>query len=568
MFKFFPMLGLVLALALQTAHAAGVDPTQPPAVSVPRSQTSELYYNLLVGETAARRDLVEQALEHYEAALALSDDARVASRATALALYLENHDAVLRSAQRWLALDPGDPGALQAMPLALFKLDKFDQAIEQLDLLRAARSEDGTQGFGSARVLLSRLNDAALAQRALEALAERHPTQAEAWHQLALLYLANDQSESALNALARALTLRPNHAETLLLHAQVLIRQHPQEAETALSAIRTQIEHANEQLDDLQLGLARLLTSAERFDEAEREFRRILERHPEHPDALYALGAISASDGRTEQARDLFSQLAASGQATDDVLFELGRLEEAQGNYKQAREWYLQVSSPERFLAAQVRVGALQAREGDLEGMTQRFEVLRQQNPDNVIALHLAEAEVLRELEHYQRAWDQLTSALQGHAADPDLLYSRALIAERLDRLDLLEQDLRTIIAADPDHGHALNALGYTLVDRTDRLEEAEDLLIRAYDLLPDDAAVIDSVGWLYYRLGRYQEALTYLERAYALQNDAEIAVHLIQVLWKLDRHDEARTLYDTTQHNDPDSRHLDAVRPLFEPSI
>jgi len=253
-----------------------------------------------------------------------------------------------------------------------------------------------------------------------------------------------------------------------------------------------------------------------------------------------------------------------SSQRVLEVYFELGRVEEARGDYAKARAWYERVHAGDRFLDAQTRVGAMLARQGDLAGMAAHFDRLRQDNPDNAVILFLAQGNVLRQEKRYQEAFELLTEALQQYPSDHELLYARALIAERVDRLDLLEQDLKFLIAADPDHGHALNALGYTLADRTDRYQEAYEYLQRAIVLLPEDAAVLDSMGWIYYRLGRHEQSLDYLRRAYEREPDAEIAAHLSEVLWVTGRRDEALAIWRRALEKDPDSEYLRRFKERF----
>jgi tetratricopeptide (TPR) repeat protein len=241
--------------------------------------------------------------------------------------------------------------------------------------------------------------------------------------------------------------------------------------------------------------------------------------------------------------------------------YEIGRGEELREDYQQAREWYARVKGGGQRLNAQVRLGKVLARQDNLAAMTEYFSRLRRDHPQNEIVLYLAQADILREEAHHQAAFDLLTQALKKHPNDKDLLYARALAAEKIDRLEVLEEDLRTLLEIDPDNAHALNALGYTLADRTDRYQEALGYLQRAIALLPENAAVLDSMGWVHYRLGNYQKSLDYLRQAYELSADAEIAAHLTEVLWASGHQDEAREIWRKAVEEDPDSPHLQKVR-------
>ncbi len=256
-------------------------------------------------------------------------------------------------------------------------------------------------------------------------------------------------------------------------------------------------------------------------------------------------------------AESYFLDLIKRNTRLADAYFELGRIEEQRGDYAKANEWYERVTSDDRYLTAQMRIGVVLAKAGDTTAVSQHFDTLRRKDPKNSINLYLAEAEALREGEHYQEAFDTLDRALALHTNDKDLLYARALVAERLDRVDVLERDLRAILASDPKNGQALNALGYTLADRTDRHQEALGYIEQALVLLPDDPAVLDSMGWVQYRLGDNTKALQYLRRAYQRNPDAEIAAHLSEVLWASGQREEAKKIWREALTKTPDSSHL-----------
>jgi tetratricopeptide (TPR) repeat protein len=201
------------------------------------------------------------------------------------------------------------------------------------------------------------------------------------------------------------------------------------------------------------------------------------------------------------------------------------------------------------------------AKLGDFPAMSAHFVKLRRENPQSAVPLYISEAEILREEDRGEAAFNLLSRALDQNPNDEDLLYSRSLAAESIDRLEVAERDLLTLIEADPENGQALNALGYTLADRTDRYQEALGYLQRALTLLPDDAAVLDSMGWVLYRLGRYEESLDYLRRAYEASADDEIAAHLSEVLWMMGKRSEAREIWQRAIEKAPESEHLLEVK-------
>ncbi len=206
---------------------------------------------------------------------------------------------------------------------------------------------------------------------------------------------------------------------------------------------------------------------------------------------------------------------------------------------------------------ARVRIAGIYAERGEVEQAREILQQLRDQYPEGAATLYLIEGELLREQDLTQQAVDVYTDGLLAKPDDPDLLYARAMLAVAMDRVDLLEQDLRRILTADPDHVDALNALGYTLADRTERFDEAQSLIERALQLRPDEPAILDSMGWLLFRKGDAQSAEPYLRQALEGVFDAEIAAHLGEVLWMLDKKDEARQIWNRALAEDPKHEYL-----------
>ncbi|MGB5064994.1 MAG: tetratricopeptide repeat protein, partial [Candidatus Competibacter sp.] len=351
-----------------------------------------------------------------------------------------------------------------------------------------------------------------------------------------------------------ALARDPKLVSAHLLRTRLLLDQGEKDAALAglAKAVRAMPRERN-----LRMDYARLLVDAGQLDKARREFAILLNQNPKDTDSLYALGVLATETRQFDLAESYFLDLIKRNTRLADAYFELGRIEEQRGDYAKANEWYERVTSDDRYLTAQMRIGVVLAKAGDTTAVSQHFGTLRRKDPKNSINLYLAEAEALREGEHYQEAFDTLDRALALHTNDKELLYARALVAERLDRVDVLERDLRAILASDPKNGQALNALGYTLADRTDRHQEALGYIEQALVLLPDDPAVLDSMGWVQYRLGDNAKALQYLRQAYQKNPDAEIAAHLSEVLWASGQREEAKKIWREALTKTPDSSHL-----------
>ena len=519
------------------------------------SPRAELMYQVLAAELAGKRDLLNVALDHYRQLAAASDDPQVAERATMLALLMKDNTTALELARRWRALAPASDPARQALALALLRNGQVDEAAPYLEAVRQiASKKDQQQGFATVASLLSQVDDKQAALRVMRQFGDRYPRSAFAQYYQAMLAAAAGDRALALASLDRALVQNPRMVLAHLLRTRLLMDQGDRQAALVGLAKAVAILPRDR---SLRMNYARLLVDAGQLDKARREFATLLNQNPKDTDSVYALGVLATETRQFDLAESYFLELIKRNVRLADTYFELGRIEEQRGNYAKANEWYGRVSGEERYLTAQLRKGIMLAKTGETVAFAQHFETLRRDQPQNSITLYLAEAEALREADRYQEAFDALERGLALHPNDKDLLYARALAAEKLDRLDVLERDLRAILAADPKNGQALNALGYTLADRTTRYPEALGYIEQALALLPDDAAVLDSMGWVQYRLGDLAKALEYLRRAYQANPDAEIAAHLVEVLWASGQREEAKKIWREALRKNPDSSQL-----------
>jgi tetratricopeptide (TPR) repeat protein len=526
------------------------------------SSRADLMYQLLTAELAGKRDQLDVALRHYRQVAKISDDPRVAERAAVLALLMKENAAALELAQRWQTLAPGNQQAEQTLALALLRNGRLEEAADYLETVRrAASKKDQQQGYATVASLLGQADDKALALRVMGQFRDRNPRSAFAQYYHAMLAAAAEDREQALASLDLALARDPKLVPAHLLRTRLLLEGGDKEA--ALAGLAKAVA-AIPRDRNLRMSYARLLIDVGQLEKARREFSTLLNQNPKDTDSLYALGLLAAETRQFDLAEGYFLDLIKRKTRLADAYFELGRIEEQRSDYAKAREWYERVKDEERYLAAQMRMGVVLAKSGDIAAAGQHFDTLRRNNPQNGITLYLAEAEALREAERYQDAFDSLERALVIHPDDKDLRYARALAAEKVDRLDILEQDLRAILAADPKNGQALNALGYTLADRTDRYQEALGYIEQALAQLPDDAAVLDSMGWVQYRLGNRDKAVEYLRRAYRANSDAEIAAHLSEVLWVNGQREEAKKIWKEALAREPNSVHLRKLRERF----
>ena len=292
----------------------------------------------------------------------------------------------------------------------------------------------------------------------------------------------------------------------------------------------------------------------------------MVDAHPDNGDARHALALLYLQTEKLDEAERHLRSLSVRGARQNTARFYLGHVAEARGRVDEAISWYGQVEQGEHLVDAQVRLGVLLARQGRLDEARQRLQSVETSNGKDRVRLILVEGELLVDAGRLQDALTLHDLALQEFPDDADLLYARAMVAERLDRLDLLEADLRAILSRDPNHVQALNALGFTLADRTDRYQEAHDLIVRALAQRPDDYYIQDSMGWVLFRLGRLPEALEYLRRAAAQSDDVEVAAHLGEVLWASGDEAGARQVWDAVLKREPGNKRITELMRRLAP--
>jgi tetratricopeptide (TPR) repeat protein len=317
---------------------------------------------------------------------------------------------------------------------------------------------------------------------------------------------------------------------------------------------------------EARLQLARELASAGRNAEAREEFRVVEQQSPSDPQASYAIGLLSLQLNDPADAEAAFRRALDRGYAdAGAVHLGLGQAAEAAKRYNEAIEWYGKVESVDR-MRAQMRIASLIAKRDGLAKGREYLQGIEPRTQEDRIQMIQIEAQLLRDARAWQDTYDVLSQAVERFPDSFELLYDRAMAAERVDRLDVLEADLRRVIELKPDYAHAYNALGYTLADRTDRIDEAYELIGKAMKLSPEDPFILDSLGWVQYRRGQLDEALKSLKLAYGARPDPEIAAHLGEVLWKLGRKEEASKVWRTALSDHPGHETLLAVIQKFQP--
>jgi tetratricopeptide (TPR) repeat protein len=549
---------LALVLGVSCASATDAPPQQHPDATGPVAEpptelTADLVYAVLVGDVAVQRGNPRMAFTHYLLAARLAADSGLVQLAARAAIALDDREAEQRVAKLWLELAPDSLEAQQLAAYAALKADNIPVALAHLRRVIALAHDRAKDGYLHAARLLA---DVEPPQRRLELLrgliAEDGET-AEAYYALALVAGGAELYDDAIAATRRALVLRPDWSEPRVFLVRLLLGQNQRpEARKTLEGF------LDKSPDDrgLRMLYAQLLVDEKEFSSARGVFERMLSKAPKEPDVLFALGILSLQLDDAASAREYFTRLNDTGQRKDDAAFYLGQVEEGAGNADAALSWYQKVRG-DNAADAQVRVARLYAGKGQIERSREVLQRLRDEEPDNAVALFLIEAEILRGVSKDTEALEVYDDALVHFQGNNDLLYARALHGASMDRLDILERDLTAVIAKDPGNADALNALGYTLADRTDRLDEALGYVKRAMEIKPDEPAILDSMGWVQYRLGHLAEALKYLRRAVEHTRDGEIAAHLGEVLWATGQREDAWRVWEGALTEFPDHAYL-----------
>jgi len=516
---------------------------------------AQLMYQILIAELAGRRGRLDIALQGYGDAAKGSDDSRVAERAARLAIFGRQWSAAGDALERWRILDPGNGEPLDLQAQVLMRQQQPDRAAERF-IERIERADDVEQALNELGALLQGDPDPDAAGRVAAALVTRFPESASAQLAVARLALAGGDRPMASAALDSALELDPDNIDAIQVRARLLAVEG--DVDGAFTMLSEAIERQPEAVA-LRLGEAQLLVEAGRFDQAGASLQALGEEVVDDPDTLLSIGQLAVQIGRSDLAQTWFGALLADEEHRDEAHFQLARIDDRAGNADAAIAGYDAVGSEARFVSAQMRAAELVAGEGDIEAARDRLTSLREMVPDPSLRARLVSTEgrLLQRAGQADEALAVLSEGLDEFPDSSDLLYARALAADSAGQPELLVGDLRRLIETDADNAQALNALGYHFAQRNERLDEADELLEKASGLLPEDPAVMDSLGWLRFRQGDLDEAIRLLRQALAMLPDGEIAAHLGEALWVAGERDEARLVWDEALERTPDHEAL-----------
>lgn len=537
-------------------------PAEHPGIKLPAQElTGQLVYELLLAEIAAQRDHFGVAVDTYLELARSTHDPRVAHRATEVALYAHDLKAAQEAIGLWLAEDPGSTGAREALASIILSQSKMPDVGDQLAALLASDQTDRARDFRNINIIFMQHPDHEGVLALSKRLAEPYPELPEAHYLVGSAAFVVGQNDLALAEAREASRQRPGWEASALLEARVL---QGQDSAKARSFYRDFLERYP-QARDFRLLYARYLVELKDYREAREQFNTILKEAPGNPDLTLAVALLTLQLKDYATATPLFEKALQLGYRDPDaVRFYLGEAYEEQKQWAQAAQWYGAVTGGEQLTAARIRVALMWARQNQLKKALELVRAVPVQTPEQREQRVLAEEQMLREAGDYQGAFDTLTTALHRTPDSADLLYERAIVSDKLNRMDVLEQDLRRVIALRPEYAHAYNALGYSLADRSVRLDEALTLIQKAQSLAPDDPFIMDSLGWVQFRMGHLQDSIATLKRAYAAQDDPEIAAHLGEALWMSGDQAAALKTWEGGLKANPDNEALQSTMRRF----
>ncbi len=517
----------------------------------------DVLFLLMTAEIAGQRGQYGLALDGYLRAAKRVNDVNVSKRAAKIALYLQDESRLKQSLDLWMEMEPDSLEARQLMAIAALKSGDRQVAYENVEYIL----QGDTAGF-EARALvmlksLPELSSQNLAKQVFADLSTKYPENAQLYFLQALIEVRQKRPGAAQEQISKALARDPDWLKALVLQAQLYIgEQKLAEATEVLQ--RAVAEEENARISEQ---IAQLLIQQERYDEAKQVLQRLIEQYPENNEFKFKLALVYLQTEETTKARVILEPLITEKTFRDRAAFYLGRMDAKEKNYSAAIIWFDAIGgAPYKFEANISAILLLMDQHRSQDALI-RVGRLRTEFPEKKSELILLESEIYTQTNDYQKAFDLLTSALLDDSDNKKILYARALIAEKLGKLQILEDDLKYILEKNPDDANVLNALGYTLADKTTRYQEAQKYLEKAITLKPNEPVIIDSYGWLLFKQNKLAMAREYLLRAYAADPQAEIAAHLVDVLWALGGRQEAETILNEALAKYPEDELLLEVK-------
>jgi tetratricopeptide (TPR) repeat protein len=545
------------SLTTLSANAATASSTAPTITSA----NAEFVYKYLLGEVALQRGESTLASQLFFDLAKQTRDARLAERAVRAAVFANQPGIALQASTLWAELDPSSQDAQQASSQLLVASGNLKDAKPYMQKL-LAQEDKRANGFLYLNALLANQKDKKEVLNAISELAAPYPKLPEAHFSVAQAALIADRTDVAKKELDATNKLRLGWEPVAQMQGQLLLKESPDKAIAYFQGYLKQYPKA----DEVRLSYAKLLVNQKRFDEAKPEFVKLVESSKGNPEMSAVVGLLSLESNDYLMADKYFQQSISSGFKDPEQLYGyLGRSAERQKNDVKALEWYDKIQPGDHYLDGRLSAAGVIARTKNVDTAIKMLDEVNDLTPEQQILVIQNEASLLSQAKRNQESFDLLDKAASSFPQSAELTYDHAMAAERVGKYEVMETQLRKLIKARPEFAAAYNALGYSFADRNVKLPEAQNLLETAVKLAPDDHYMLDSLGWVHYRLGNLDKAAEFLKKAYATQADPEIAAHLGEVLWKQGKLEEAKKLWASALKDYPENDVLLATAKKFK---
>lgn len=525
--------------------------------------TEELSEHLVQAEIALRQNQYREAAREYRLAAELSDDPGIAQQATRIAYSYGFNEEALASARRWVKLDDEDDEALLYVAQLYLRTGEVRKSRRSFEKLLKRGREPADERLLALIPFLSR-EDASLSYELMLKLARPYKDSAEANYAVAVMALQAGDSKAASERARKAFEIEPDWVKPHLLYARAMLLSGDEEG--AIDYTSRLVGDDPDPDPEARLELAIMLLSVGRDDDALSQVNQILLEQPARSDALRLMAIINFRLDRLDAARADFQDLLETGHYTMDALYYLGRIADRNSELEQAVRYYSQVTRGSNAIISQRRAAGIMVQMGEEEEALEHLSAFAGINPNFALDMLQAQAQLLSSMERFPEALEYYDKVVAYRPDSEGAYLGKAELLLLMGRLDDAIDLYRKTAKRWPDSAMTLNALGYTLADRTDQYDEAAKLIQKALELDPESAAIIDSWGWVLHRQGQHDEALIHLERAYERFRDPEVASHIVEVLWALQRHDDAETTLENAELLYPDNELLKSVRERLLP--
>ena len=539
---------------IQAAPQAKLEKQAAPKKTETRHFPIDTFYTLLVAEVAGNREQYDVALANYYHQAERTRDAGVAARATRIARFLNARRAALRASQLWAELEPDNPEAQLSATAELTLSGDLEKALVHAEKALDLGGDAPLQSLAATAVSEPELTQHFLPD--FERLAQKYPENPEVSLAHAMMLRANKQYPEALAIARRVQEGHPGMIDAPLLESHILVDLDRRKEAIALLEKLVSVYPRESRL---RLQYARLLIRDD-LPLAQKQFAELVKQHPRDGNMILSLAMIRFETKQIDEAKPLFERLLALGEHQSAAHFYLGEIAEIEQDIDASVAHYQKVEPGSDYVPAITRGTELLAEGGRTEENQAWFAELRKRHPDQAENFYLMETNLLRKHGQNEQALTLLDQAIASVGDSGRLVYTQALLNDQMGNTAAFESGMRKLLDRDPDNATILNALGYKLIEDNSRLKEAQQLIGKALQLRPDDPAIIDSMGWVQYRLGNHGEAVKYLQKALEQLPDHEIAAHLGEVLWMQGNRERAMQVWQRGLKMNPQSKIIPAA--------